>query len=114
MKNAVTTSIGTCAIFVPFLAAIKQIAYSSYSVRVLRAIVKISSFFAGFLVQIASWWRRRFFRWGLRRSFRASRPVVSIGNLSFGGTGKTPVVIALARALAARSLRVVILTRGYR
>jgi tetraacyldisaccharide 4'-kinase len=40
-------------------------------------------------------------------------PVVSIGNLSTGGSGKTPLAIALARALAARGLHVDVLSRGY-
>jgi tetraacyldisaccharide 4'-kinase len=40
-------------------------------------------------------------------------PVVSVGNLSMGGTGKTPVVLAIARALVGHGRRVGILTRGY-
>ena len=40
-------------------------------------------------------------------------PVVSIGNLSTGGSGKTPLAIALAQALTARGLRVDVLSRGY-
>ncbi len=40
-------------------------------------------------------------------------PVVSIGNLSTGGAGKTPLTIALARSLSERGLRVDVLSRGY-
>ncbi len=40
-------------------------------------------------------------------------PVVSIGNLSTGGAGKTPLTIALAKALTRRGLRVDVLSRGY-
>jgi tetraacyldisaccharide 4'-kinase len=40
-------------------------------------------------------------------------PVVSIGNLSTGGSGKTPLTIALAKALTARGLHVDVLSRGY-
>jgi len=40
--------------------------------------------------------------------------VVSIGNLTVGGTGKTPVVEVFARTLAAKGRRVAILSRGYR
>jgi tetraacyldisaccharide 4'-kinase len=44
---------------------------------------------------------------------RLSWPVISIGNLSTGGAGKTPTTIALAKALAQRGLRVDVLSRGY-
>ena len=40
-------------------------------------------------------------------------PVVSIGNLSTGGSGKTPLTIALAKALRQRALNVDVLSRGY-
>jgi tetraacyldisaccharide 4'-kinase len=46
-------------------------------------------------------------------SRRLRFPVVSIGNLSTGGAGKTPLAIALAQALSARGLRVDVLSRGY-
>jgi len=41
-------------------------------------------------------------------------PVVSIGNIEAGGTGKTPMTIALARELSSRGLKPAIVTRGYR
>ncbi len=41
-------------------------------------------------------------------------PVVSIGNLTTGGSGKTPLTITLAKALTQRGLRVDVLSRGYR
>jgi tetraacyldisaccharide 4'-kinase len=44
---------------------------------------------------------------------RLRLPVISIGNLSTGGTGKTPLVIALALALRARGIAVDVLSRGY-
>jgi len=40
-------------------------------------------------------------------------PVVSVGNLSTGGAGKTPLTIALAKALTQRGMRVDVLSRGY-
>jgi tetraacyldisaccharide 4'-kinase len=50
---------------------------------------------------------------GWRRSERLRWPVVSVGNLSVGGAGKTPFVIALARALTERRWSVDVLSRGY-
>jgi tetraacyldisaccharide 4'-kinase len=52
-------------------------------------------------------------RSGLKPVRQLGWPVVSIGNLSTGGSGKTPLVIALAKALAARGLCVDVLSRGY-
>jgi tetraacyldisaccharide 4'-kinase len=50
---------------------------------------------------------------GWRRIERLSWPVVSVGNLSVGGAGKTPFVVALARALTDRGWSVDVLSRGY-
>ena len=47
-------------------------------------------------------------------SRRLSCRVVSVGNLTAGGTGKTPLVIALAEWLMARGKRAGVLSRGYR
>jgi tetraacyldisaccharide 4'-kinase len=46
-------------------------------------------------------------------SVKLPAPVVSVGNLTVGGSGKTPVVAALARRLLARGDRVAVLSRGY-
>jgi tetraacyldisaccharide 4'-kinase len=53
------------------------------------------------------------YAWGWRRTERLALPVVSVGNLSVGGAGKTPFVIALAGALAERGWAVDVLSRGY-
>lgn len=52
-------------------------------------------------------------RTGLKKLRRLKWPVVSVGNLSTGGAGKTPLTIALARSLASRGLHVDVLSRGY-
>lgn len=57
--------------------------------------------------------RRALYRNGILQPKRLHRPVISIGNLAAGGAGKTPAVIAVCRDLAARGLRVAVLTRGY-
>jgi tetraacyldisaccharide 4'-kinase len=56
--------------------------------------------------------RRRYERQPQRRR-RLSRPVISIGNLSVGGTGKSPVVGAIAQWLVEQGQRPAILSRGY-
>ncbi len=53
-------------------------------------------------------------RRAVRRADRLPRPVVSVGNLHWGGGGKTPFTVALAAGLATRGLQVAILSRGYR
>lgn len=58
-------------------------------------------------------WRRRWYARDPSRVRRLSRPVVSVGNLRAGGSGKTPVVAYLAQLLVARGERPAILTRGY-
>jgi len=51
---------------------------------------------------------------GWMPSRRLDLPIVSVGNLSVGGTGKTPMVVWLARALIERDRRPGLLSRGYR
>lgn len=57
--------------------------------------------------------RRAAYRGGLLRSIRVARPTIVIGNITVGGTGKTPFVIWLATLLQAKGLRVGIVLRGY-
>lgn len=57
--------------------------------------------------------RRAGFRWGVLRSYRLDVPVIVIGNITVGGTGKTPFTIWLASRLAARGHKVGIILRGY-
>lgn len=52
-------------------------------------------------------------RWYQTRARRLPRPVVSVGNLHWGGSGKTPLVAAVAAHLRDRGLAVCILSRGY-
>jgi tetraacyldisaccharide 4'-kinase len=50
---------------------------------------------------------------GTLKTKRLDRPVISVGNLTVGGTGKTPMVEWVARVLATDGKKVCILTRGY-
>ncbi len=57
--------------------------------------------------------RNRRYDTGRAKIHRARAPVVSVGNITLGGTGKTPVVEWLARWLVARGVRVGLVSRGY-
>ena len=58
--------------------------------------------------------RARAYAAGWLRSERAERPVVIVGNLTVGGTGKTPLTLWLAGELQARGVKVGLLSRGYK
>jgi tetraacyldisaccharide 4'-kinase len=51
---------------------------------------------------------------GLLKTKQLSRPVISVGNITVGGTGKTPLVMALSEGLMERGIPTAILSRGYR
>lgn len=57
--------------------------------------------------------RNQLYDWNWLRSEHAPIPVVSVGNLTVGGTGKTPTVVMLAKWFRDRGVRVAILSRGY-
>jgi tetraacyldisaccharide 4'-kinase len=57
--------------------------------------------------------RLSLYRRGTFQTTKLSRPVISIGNITTGGTGKTPLVEYVARLIASRGKKVCILTRGY-
>lgn len=59
-------------------------------------------------------WRPGLYQWGVLRSFRPKVRTISVGNVTLGGSGKTPVVKYLAGWLRDKGWRVVVLSRGYR
>lgn len=75
-----------------------------------RALLWPASVLFGAVVRLRGWLYRR----GILRKKRLQGVVISVGNLTVGGTGKTPMVIWLAERLLAQGQRVGILTRGYR
>lgn len=78
--------------------------------NLLRVLLRGLSGVYGRLVALRLWlFRERFIH-----DHHLGVPVISIGNLTVGGTGKTPVVEMLAKALRDRGRRVAILSRGYK
>jgi tetraacyldisaccharide 4'-kinase len=61
----------------------------------------------------AASWRRRWYAGAPGRRQHLGRPVVSVGNLRVGGSGKTPIVEYIARLLRDNGQRPAVLTRGY-
>lgn len=74
---------------------------------------KLALYPLSLLYEAISSGRNMFFERGLIESYKCSIPVISVGNISAGGNGKTPLCIFLAQKLAARGYKPVILTRGY-
>lgn len=58
--------------------------------------------------------RDKLYESGVLQTYRLRHPVISVGNLTVGGTGKTPLVILLAERFRDAGLRPVVLSRGYK
>jgi tetraacyldisaccharide 4'-kinase len=69
---------------------------------------------AALTYQFAVAFRNLSYRWKCARVRALDCPVISIGNLTVGGTGKTPATLWLAQRLMERGFRVGILSRGYK
>lgn len=76
---------------------------------VLKFFLWILSFVYLFIVTSVAW----LYRSGVLKRHRLGRPVVSVGNITVGGTGKTPLVIKIAQIYKQHKFKPVILTRGY-
>jgi len=81
-----------------------------FGVSCLRFLLRGLSLIYGLVVRL----RNLGYRWGILRSHAAGVPVISIGNITAGGTGKTPLVIWLCNYLQNKGIRCSILTRGYK
>jgi len=60
-----------------------------------------------------NWFRKSFYKWGFFKSYQPQIPVIIIGNIMVGGTGKTPTVLALFQFLKQSGFNPGIITRGY-
>lgn len=58
--------------------------------------------------------RNKLYDWYVFKTNRLTKPVISIGNIQMGGTGKTPLAIALLNKLQKEGFKVGVLTRGYK
>jgi tetraacyldisaccharide 4'-kinase len=68
---------------------------------------------AGWFYGLAMGLRRALYDRGLLAAHRAPVPVISVGNLTVGGTGKTPLVDYLLKLMQNRGYRVAVVSRGY-
>src|SRR5690349_9685419 len=57
--------------------------------------------------------RRNIYRLGIKRSYRFPVPIIIVGNISIGGTGKTPLVVWLVNFLRKNGFHPGIISRGY-
>ncbi|MBE0535772.1 MAG: tetraacyldisaccharide 4'-kinase [Phycisphaerae bacterium] len=78
--------------------------------RLLRSALRLVSLPYGSAVAV----RNLGYNTGLLKSHAADVPVISVGNITTGGTGKTPLVVWLCRRLHEKGLRCAVLTRGYK
>ncbi len=78
--------------------------------KLILAILRMLELIYWFVLKI----RKQLYRWGIKKEEKLDARVISIGNITVGGTGKTPVVKLLAERLSKDGYRVVILNRGYK
>ncbi|MET0225132.1 MAG: tetraacyldisaccharide 4'-kinase [Dokdonella sp.] len=65
------------------------------------------------LYRFLRWLHLAPYRYGVRKARRLPVPLIVVGNLTAGGSGKTPLVIALVEALRARGFKPGVVSRGY-
>jgi len=68
----------------------------------------------GIIHLLTVYFRNKFYDWQIFRTKRLPKPVISIGNLQMGGTGKTPLTIYILQKLQNEGLNVAVLSRGYK
>ncbi len=80
------------------------------SERILKGVFSPLGAFYGF----GNLLHRLSYSWGINRKNKMSVPVISVGNITVGGTGKTPVVISIAQYFIAQGIKTAIISRGYK
>ena len=83
--------------------------YGRKSSGILGALLYFMSLFYGLSVRL----RAGAYGWGLLRTKSLPIPVISIGNITLGGTGKTPTAINVAELMLKHGMKPVVLSRGY-
>jgi len=83
--------------------------YGRKSSLLIRALL----FFLSLLYHVAVRLRLAVYEYGILKTRKLPFPVISVGNITLGGTGKTPAVIEIATFLQQHSRKPVILSRGY-
>ncbi len=94
-------------------AQLKQSANADYGLSESKLIVLLAFAAAGVFSVVTSI-RNKLFDWSFLRTSKAAIPVVSIGNVTVGGSGKTPVAEFFAALLIEQGKKPVILSRGYK
>lgn len=94
----------------PLKEKIEEAMWSSDVSTATHCILRPLSFLYGIGVRA----RLLLFKIGFLRAKKLPCPVISVGNITVGGSGKTPVVAALSQMLTAKGRSVVILSRGYK
>ena len=80
------------------------------SVRLLRVLLRAASACYSVVIAFLNWLYDKH----ILKSTRVAVPVICVGNITTGGTGKTPLVAWLCRLLAQKGISAAVLTRGYK
>ena len=82
--------------------------------KYIRWVLYVPLAFFSYLYQIGLYVREYMYKSGVIKTGKAIIPVISVGNITLGGTGKTPIVERLSRRLKEEGLNPGIITRGYK
>lgn len=97
---------------VPFISYWRELASGARSATIDHLVILLLAPF-GLVYSSIQLLRAGLYRTGILKTRRLPRPVVSIGNITVGGTGKTPITAFIARQLIQQGYKVAVLSRGY-